>query len=173
MPGTKLAIAADLKEGDTWTGTIDIPAQMLRGFALSEVKVEGEHVMFEMPDIPGEPAFDGKLSNEGAYLTGDFHQNGQTFPFALERRAPSQRSGETLSHGVPGKGLVGHWQGSLRPGSAPVELRLALQAEPVRKPFGFNGPQDWPSAWLHGRPRPAPRQSSHLCRSQSPYTGRL
>ena len=70
--------------------------------------------------------FDGKLSEDGKRLTGDFTQNGQTFPFALERGEAKQRSGETPSHGIPGKGLIGHWQGSLRPGAAPIELRLVL-----------------------------------------------
>ncbi|MEO5718127.1 MAG: hypothetical protein ABIR29_06105, partial [Chthoniobacterales bacterium] len=59
-------------------------------------------------------------------VVGDFRQNGQTFPFALNRGESTKRSGETPSQGVPGKGLAGHWQGSLRPGAAPVELRLVL-----------------------------------------------
>ena len=53
-------------------------------------------------------------------LAGDFRQNGQTFPFALELGAAKERAGETPSHGVPGVGLAGHWQGSLRPGGAPI-----------------------------------------------------
>ena len=79
-----------------------------------------------MPDIPGEPAFSGTFSADGGKLTGDFRQNGQTFPFALQLGAAKERIGGTPSHGVPGVGLVGHWQGSLRPGDAPVELRLVL-----------------------------------------------
>lgn len=81
---------------------------------------------FKMPDIPGDPAFDGKMTDDGNQVVGDFRQNGQTFPFALNRGEATKRSGETPSHGVPGKGLSGHWQGSLRPGAAPVELRLVL-----------------------------------------------
>ncbi len=129
LPATKLGIAVDLEstaKSDAWSGTIDIPAQMLRGFKLADVKVEGARVTFKMPNIPGEPAFDGTLSENGGRLAGNFRQGGQTFPFALERRASSARAGETPSQGVPGKGLVGHWQGSLRAGTAPVELRLVL-----------------------------------------------
>ncbi|MEO7167743.1 MAG: alpha/beta hydrolase [Chthoniobacterales bacterium] len=130
LPGTKLEVAVELKApaqaGQPWSGTIDIPAQMLRGFALTEVTVEGSRVAFKMPNIPGEPAFDGKMTDDGNRVVGDFRQNGQAFPFALNRGEATRRSGETPSHGVPGKGLAGHWQGSLRPGAAPVELRLVL-----------------------------------------------
>jgi dipeptidyl aminopeptidase/acylaminoacyl peptidase len=79
-----------------------------------------------MLNIPGDPVFDGRLSEDGKHLAGDFTQNGKTAPFALERAEAKQRSGETPSHGLPGVGLLGHWQGSLRPGAAPIELRLVL-----------------------------------------------
>ncbi|MEO8950518.1 MAG: hypothetical protein ABI362_00735, partial [Chthoniobacterales bacterium] len=94
--------------------------------ALSDVSVEGKQVSFKMPDIPGEPAFSGTLSADGEKIAGDFRQNGQTFSFALELGVGKELAGETPSHGVPGVGLVGHWQGSLRPGGAPIELRLVL-----------------------------------------------
>ncbi len=130
LPGTKLEIAVDLKapapKDKAWSGTIDIPAQMLRDFGLADVKVEGPQVGFKMPNIPGEPTFNGTLSADGKHLAGDFSQNGQTFPFALERGVAKRSAGETPSKGVPGKGLTGHWQGSLRPSTAPVELRVVL-----------------------------------------------
>lgn len=127
LPGTKLEIRVDLSSAaDTgvWSGTIDIPAQMLRGFKLAAVSVDGAHVSFKLPDIPGDPVFDGTIVGDGVRFTGTLSQSGQTFPFALERRASTARAGETPSQGVPGEGLVGHWQGSLRTG--PVELRLVL-----------------------------------------------
>jgi uncharacterized protein len=130
LPGTKLQVAVDLKSpvksGAAWSGSIDIPAQLIRGYALGGVVVEEGQVKFKMPNIPGDPAFNGRLSEDGRHLAGDFTQNGQTFPFALERGEARQHSGETPSHGVPGEGLTGHWQGSLRPGTAPIELRLVL-----------------------------------------------
>jgi hypothetical protein len=130
LPGTKLQIAVDLaspaKDSEPWSGTIDIPAQMLRGYKLGDLKINDAQVSFRMPNIPGDPVFDGRLNDDGKQLSGDFKQNGQTFPFALARAEAKQRSGETPSHGLPGKGLVGHWQGSLRPGAGPIELRLVL-----------------------------------------------
>jgi hypothetical protein len=46
--------------------------------------------------------------------------------FKLDRKPkPAAAAGETPAKGVPGKGLVGHWQGSLKP-TPVIELRLTL-----------------------------------------------
>ena len=45
LPNAKLGIAIDLSsESNGWTGTIDIPAQGLREYALSDLKVDGQRV---------------------------------------------------------------------------------------------------------------------------------
>lgn len=129
LPTTALNIQIYLERGvaDSWQGTIDIPVQGLRGFKLSPVKVSGAEVRFAMPNIPGDPQFDGRLAADAKTISGDFTQSGQKFPFKLERQtlAPA-KSGATPSRGVPGRGLAGHWQGSLK--AAPViELRLTLE----------------------------------------------
>lgn len=128
LPGTALAIRVDLEQGpDAWAGSIDIPVQGLRGFKLGGVAVEDAAVSFAMPGIPGDPKFAGKLAADTKTISGDFTQGGQTFPFKLERRAKTANvTGETPSKGVPGKGLAGHWQGSLK-ATPVVELRLVLE----------------------------------------------
>ncbi|RME67501.1 MAG: alpha/beta fold hydrolase, partial [Verrucomicrobia bacterium] len=128
LPGTALAIRIDLERADedgAWGGRIDIPAQMVRGLALSEVVVEGDRVAFALPKIPGDPRFEGRL--EDGRIRGEFRQSGQSFPFHLARAEPRRHAGETPSRGVPGTGLPGHWQGSLRVNA--VELRLVLHVE--------------------------------------------
>lgn len=128
LPGTELAIRVDLeKSAEAWTGSIDIPAQALRGFTLGRVSVQDTAVSFNMPGIPGDPKFAGTLAPDAKTISGDFTQGGQTFPFKLERKAkPASTSGETPGKGVSGKGLVGHWQGSLKP-TPVMELRLVLE----------------------------------------------
>ncbi len=127
LPNTKLEIRVDFApEGYAGGGTIDIPVQNIRGFALGDVVVDGRDVSFRMPDIPGDPTFKGVISDDSR-INGTFTQGGQTFPFALERRASTARPGETPSHGIPGESLAGHWQGSLRQG--PAELRLVLHVQ--------------------------------------------
>ncbi len=139
LPGTELAIRVDLEKAvDAWAGTIDIPVQALRGFKLGDVTVKDAAVSFTMPAIPGDPKFAGKLAADAKTISGDFTQGGQTFPFKLERKAKATNaSGETPSKGVPGKGLAGYWQGSLKP-SPVIELRLVLEITnpPAGQPTG-------------------------------------
>ena len=128
LPGTELKVRVDLDppKNDSWSGTIDIPVQAIRGFKLSPVDVKGASVSFAMPNIPGGPTFQGTLASDGNSITGDFKQSGQAFPFQLERKdKPSgSATSETPSRGVPGTGFAGVWQGSLRISVA--ELRLLL-----------------------------------------------
>lgn len=125
LPSVKLAIRVDLKqtEGGAWNGTIGIPAQGLRGFALAGVKVDGEAVEFKMPNIPGDPLFAGKLSRDGGKISGEFSQGGQKFPFELMKK---DGGAEEPLKGVPGEGLAGHWMGPLK-ATPLIELRLALE----------------------------------------------
>ena len=136
LPTTALGIRVDLsRSGESWQGTIDIPVQNLRGFKLDPVKVNGPAVAFAMPGIPGDPQFAGQLADNGSGITGQFSQGGGSFPFKLERKAPPAADLPTV--GIPGKGLVGHWQGSLKP-TPVIELRLALEITDAsaEKPVG-------------------------------------
>src|ERR1043165_5645506 len=66
LPTTPLEIAVDISlSGDqSLQGTIDIPAQGLRRFALGEVKAERNTLSFAMPGVPGAPVFTGSLSDD-------------------------------------------------------------------------------------------------------------
>ena len=123
LPTGSLKIAVDLSESaDKWSGTIDIPAQGLRGFALSDVSVDGRKVRFKLPKIPGAPAFDGTLAEDGDTLSGDFTQGGATLKFELKRGEKA-----AAPEFVAGEGLGGSWQGELDAGV--VKLRTVLNFE--------------------------------------------
>ena len=129
LPGMMLVIRVDLegKGADGWAGTIDIPAQAVRNFKLSGTSVQGDAITFGMAGIPGDPKFAGKLGGQGQEINGTFTQGGQTFPFKIERKPkPVTAVVEAPTKGIPGKGLAGFWQGSLKP-MAGVELRLLLE----------------------------------------------
>lgn len=55
LPGMALEIRVDLSDQGTWTGSIDIPVQGLRGFELGNIQVQSNKVSFVMPSIPGDP----------------------------------------------------------------------------------------------------------------------
>ncbi|MBA2306404.1 MAG: serine hydrolase [Acidobacteria bacterium] len=114
-PGAELKIDVHLtRSGNTWSGTIDIPAQGATGMTLGEVTVQGTAVSFTLPAVPGAPAFKGILAPDGASISGTFSQAGQTIPFKLQRTADGSAAAAALegfdefvrsamkSWGVPG-----------------------------------------------------------------------
>lgn len=88
LPMEALDVQIDLEPGagDSWQGTIAIPAQGLRGFRLDPVTVSGANVKMTMPGIPGDPRFTGRLAADAKTIRGEFSQGGQTFAFMLERK---------------------------------------------------------------------------------------
>jgi CubicO group peptidase (beta-lactamase class C family) len=88
LPGTKLAIDVDFATQDgTLGGDITIPAQGARDLPLAGVKQDGDKVRFAIPNIPGDPVFEGTLAADGSAIGGQFTQGGGSYPFALARRA--------------------------------------------------------------------------------------
>ncbi len=136
VQGIKLGITVELarKEGAAWTGTITIPAQMFKDVALENVTVKGNAVSFEMPGVPGNPTFQGKLSEDSKTLAGELTQSGQHFPFKLERpdsaKSATDSYGATPDKGVPGQSLEGRWQGTLEAGGVTMRLVLRVTKAP-------------------------------------------
>ena len=86
VPGQPLVVRVDLtEENDSWSGTIDIPAQGADGLPLSAVTVDGETVKFTISGVPGEPTFEGTVA--GNAITGEFRQGPARLPFTLGREA--------------------------------------------------------------------------------------
>ncbi len=104
IPGTELGIKVELTKAEGWSGHIAIPAQGLKDFALTEVKVEGAAVAFRMPGIPGDPGFKGRLEADGS-IGGIFTQGGQSFPFTLQREGASVAAKASTATTTPGRDL--------------------------------------------------------------------
>ncbi len=87
IPGTPLEIDIDFEtaEDGTLSGDISIPIQQLEDFDLSDVAREGDAVRFKIPGIPGEPAFEGTLADDGTTIAGTFTQGGGSLDFELTR----------------------------------------------------------------------------------------
>ncbi len=126
IPGSDLAIqvALDRSEEGVWSGTIDIPAQGLNGFALANVEVGEFAVGFAMHGIPGTPTFKGLYEADKKRISGDFMQGGQQLKFELEFASKEGESVSVSEKGIPGEGIGGEWFGELDAG--PMVLRLAL-----------------------------------------------
>src|SRR5215467_2890982 len=99
-PGNAIAISVDFgqKSGGALAATISIPAQGARDMPLANVAVSGSDVAFDLPGVPGDPKFRGKLDQGGAKISGDFLQGGAKLVFALERKAdPAVSAREALA----------------------------------------------------------------------------
>ncbi|MDN4527682.1 alpha/beta hydrolase family protein [Fictibacillus fluitans] len=81
IPNQPLEILVEFKNEKT--GAISIPAQGVEDFSLADIKKDGKDVSFSMP-LPGQSIkFKGELKDKT--MSGTFTQQGQHFPFHLEK----------------------------------------------------------------------------------------
>jgi CubicO group peptidase (beta-lactamase class C family) len=84
LPALRLEVQVDLAGAEqAWSGDISIPLQQARDLPLTAITVSGNEVTFRIAGVPGDPTFSGVL--QGNELAGSFTQNGQKFPFTLQR----------------------------------------------------------------------------------------
>ncbi len=123
-PGPELGIQIDLAKDDkgAWMGAINIPAQHLKGFPLSNISVDGRLVKFAMQGVPGDPVFDGKLSEDGKTMEGGFTQGGNKLTFKLSRTGEAAFAKST----AVAKELEGSWEGTLDANGTKLRLILKL-----------------------------------------------
>jgi pimeloyl-ACP methyl ester carboxylesterase len=98
-PGAGLRVIVTLQQKDdrSWSGAIDIPMQNAKAIPLIKIAIDGASVAFSLPGAPGDPTFTGKLSDDGATISGDFTQGPGKFLFKLER----SKTGERIVPGRP------------------------------------------------------------------------
>jgi hypothetical protein len=127
----QVKIQVDLLQDEkmVWTGAITIPDQNVRAFPLSDVAVAGGAVKFAMKGIPGDPAFDGKVAQDGKSISGNFHQGGQTAAFQMTRTGEAKI--EKAEKSTPlAKEFEGTWEGLLATGGPSLRLVLNLANGP-------------------------------------------
>ncbi|MFX0575129.1 alpha/beta hydrolase family protein [Nocardia nepalensis] len=94
VPGAPLSVG--VKFADNGSATIDIPQQGVNGAKLKDVSAEPNRVAFAIPDVPGDPVFQGKLDKDANRIVGEFRQAGQSLPLTLQpgKLAPPARADE-------------------------------------------------------------------------------
>ncbi len=87
IPGSPLEVEVTIDTAETGelAGDIDIPAQNTKDQALKDIAADGSTISFVITTVPGDPTFDGSLSDDGDTLSGEFRQGGAAFPFMLTR----------------------------------------------------------------------------------------
>lgn len=114
VPSMELTVLVDLgrNAGGQWIGDIDIPQQATKDLPLKGITVAGNTVGFELTAGPGAPRFQGKLSDDGQTITGNFMQAGNSFPFNLKRTGEAKVFVPAKNAEAPA-GFIGKWEGSL------------------------------------------------------------
>ncbi len=123
-PNGDLSVIFNLhKDGEKWVGEMDIPAQHISEMPLNEVKVEGASVSFSLPG-PGDPRFDGKLSDDSKTLSGNFSQSGASFPLELKWKSEPKAVVRAPANSGEVQILEGVWEGALDAQGTQLHLRF-------------------------------------------------
>src|SRR5438309_331026 len=100
LPNGALNISVDFTASAVakLSATISIPQQGAKDLPLTNVSLSGMDVAFDLPNIPGDPKFRGKLSSDGKKIEGTFSQAGNNLPCSLERKAdPTAAAKDSLA----------------------------------------------------------------------------
>lgn len=95
VSGQELEVTVEfLFEENQLIGFIDIPLQQAIDLPLEIISYDLYGISFEIKDVPGNPTFTGKLSDDSSSLSGEFTQGGGTFSFSLSRKSELEKQRE-------------------------------------------------------------------------------
>ncbi len=144
---------------------------------------EPSRINFGLPEVLGEPTFDGVLTPDGGAIRGDFSQGGRTLPFELRRgRVPQptkfdevaraevvqtvaerlaegyvdEEMGNAIADGLRAALAEGRLLGEL-PSAAADELTLELRRLSADLHLRVEYTRGAPTSTFVGRPEPPPR----------------
>ena len=99
VPGMDLPIILEFeKDGDKWTGNLDIPLQRIVNMELAELTVDGKNISFKLPEVPGNASFKGALQANNQSIIGDFMQGGATLVLDVQRESKADK--DKLAAGI-------------------------------------------------------------------------
>ena len=128
IPGREVIFELDLvKNGDgRLVGTMNSPAEHIKGLPLRAVAVEGRSISF---DARRDQPLRGTLSADGTSVSGDATVGGYVLPFSMSRTGDAEII--EPARGAPiGKELEGTWNGTLSAGEKSVRVVLRMANQP-------------------------------------------
>lgn len=111
------------RDGETWAAEMDIPAQGVSELPLNNVKVDGATVSFPIPG-PGDPHYEGKLSEDGKTISGNFLQGGTSIPLELKWKSEPKTVVKAPANSGEVQILEGIWEGTLDANGTELRLRF-------------------------------------------------
>ena len=111
------------RDGDKWAAEMDVPIQGVSGLPLSNVKVDGAAISFPLPGA-GDPHYDGKLSEDGKSISGNFSQGGASIPLELKWKSEPRAVEKVPANTGDVQVLEGVWEGVLDANGTQLHLRF-------------------------------------------------
>jgi hypothetical protein len=123
-PETMVNFEVDFARNDKgeMIGTINLPAENIKGLPLTRVKVDGSSVMFQ---VRSDQPLTGAVSADGQSITGDMTASGGTAPFTLTRTG-APRIEAPVKNAPITKPFEGTWNGTIQSRMGPMRLLLHL-----------------------------------------------
>jgi len=125
-PNGDLGLVFNLhRDGDKWAAEADVPMQGVSGLQLINVKVDGATISFTLPAGPGDPHYEGKLSEDGKTISGNFSQAGAMLPLDLKWKSEPravEKAGPANTGDV--QALEGAWEGTMDANGTSIHLRF-------------------------------------------------
>jgi hypothetical protein len=123
-PQADLGVVLNLhRDGDQWAGEMDIPDQHVSELPLKDVKVDGAAVRFSLSGA-GDASFDGKLSEDGKTISGNFSQGGASLPLTLTWKSEPKAVSKAPANSGEVQALEGVWEGAMDANGAQLRLRF-------------------------------------------------
>ena len=124
IPGREVTVEIDLRRTDrgVFSGTLNTPAENIRGVPLQTVAIDGTSIRFHSRrDQP----FAATLSTDGKAMFGEYTISGYSLPFSMNRTGDAEVIDVPPSPAIA-KRLEGTWNGTLAVGQRALRLTLTL-----------------------------------------------
>jgi hypothetical protein len=126
-PTGEIAMTVDLADSGAghWIGSLSIPTANAVDIPVTSISVEEAAVRFTASGLPGSPAFDAKLSEDGSALSGVANNGNGPIPFQLKRAGEPKVKLPAPNSPLP-KEFEGAWEGTITSGGGKARLVLTL-----------------------------------------------
>ncbi len=113
------------QDAGRWTAEMDVPMQSVSELPLKDVKVDGAAVTISIPG-QGDPHYEGKLSEDGKTIAGNFHQGTMSLPMDLKWKSAARAVSQAEANSGEVQVLEGVWEGALDVNGNQLHLRFTF-----------------------------------------------
>lgn len=127
-PGMTIPFEIDFAKDEkgVLAGTVNLPAERIKGLPLTKIVVDGATIAFQ---ARSDQPMRGELSADGKIISGDYFAEGNTLPFTMTRTGEPKLQAPPKSAPISTR-LEGTWEGALETHGVELHLLLKLANHP-------------------------------------------